>query len=76
MQTVLHFHQLHAVFGRKSGQRNAGHLRDHLGDYLFVGGFKGKSMLVKLATDKPGAEVVWKDKKDTGMSPVKSTAKA
>jgi outer membrane protein assembly factor BamB len=40
------------------------------GDYVFVGGFKGKNLLVKLTSDKPGADVVWKDKKDHGVSPV------
>jgi outer membrane protein assembly factor BamB len=40
------------------------------GDHLFVGAYHGKNLLLKLTADKPGAEVVWKDKKDHGMSPV------
>ena len=40
------------------------------GEYVFVGGYKGKNLLVKLAADKPGVEVVWKDEKNRGMSPV------
>jgi outer membrane protein assembly factor BamB len=40
------------------------------GDHLFVGAYHGKNLLLKLTADKPGAEVVWKDKKDHGISPV------
>ena len=40
------------------------------GDYLFVGGYNGKSTVLKLAADKPGVSVVWKNKKGLGMSPV------
>jgi outer membrane protein assembly factor BamB len=40
------------------------------GDYLFVGGFQAKSMVLKLAADRPGAEVVWQNKKGLGLSPV------
>jgi outer membrane protein assembly factor BamB len=40
------------------------------GDYVFVGGYQGKNLLLKLTADKPGVEVVWKDKKGFGMSPV------
>jgi outer membrane protein assembly factor BamB len=40
------------------------------GDHLFVGAYHGKNLLLKLTADKPGAEVVWKDKKGHGMSPV------
>lgn len=39
-------------------------------DYLFVGGFQEKNLLLKLATDKPGAEVVWRNKARHGVSPV------
>jgi outer membrane protein assembly factor BamB len=39
-------------------------------DYLYVGGFSSKNLLLKLTQDKPGFEVVWKDKKDLGISPV------
>ena len=40
------------------------------GDHIFVGAYHGKNLLLKLTADKPGAEVVWKDKKDHGVSPV------
>ncbi|HEY1191431.1 MAG TPA: PQQ-binding-like beta-propeller repeat protein [Gemmata sp.] len=40
------------------------------GDYLFVGGYRGKNLMLKLLSDKPGVEVVFKDKKELGMSPV------
>jgi outer membrane protein assembly factor BamB len=40
------------------------------GDHLFVGGYSGKSTVLKLTADKPGVEVLWKNKKDLGMSPV------
>jgi outer membrane protein assembly factor BamB len=38
------------------------------GDYLFYGGFQNKSMVVKLGGDK--VDVVWKDKRGVGMSPI------
>jgi outer membrane protein assembly factor BamB len=40
------------------------------GEYLYVGGFSGKNLLLKLTSEKPGAEVIWKDKKELGVSPV------
>lgn len=40
------------------------------GDHLFIGGYSNKNILLKLATDKPGAEVVWQDKGKHGISPV------
>ena len=40
------------------------------GDYLFVAGYSDKNMLLKLAKDKPAAEVVWQDKKGHAFSPV------
>ena len=40
------------------------------GDYLYVGGFQHKNLLLKLTADKPGAEVVWKDKRNAGLSPI------
>ncbi len=40
------------------------------GEHLFVGAYHGKNLLLKLTADKPGAEVVWRDKKGHGMSPV------
>jgi outer membrane protein assembly factor BamB len=39
-------------------------------DYLYVGGFSSKNLLLKFTSDKPGIEVVWKDKKELGVSPV------
>jgi outer membrane protein assembly factor BamB len=39
-------------------------------DYLYIGGYQGKNLLLKLTSDRPGVEVVWKDKKDLGVSPV------
>lgn len=41
-----------------------------IGDYLYVGGFNNRNLLLKLATDKPGAEVVWQDKARHGISPI------
>jgi outer membrane protein assembly factor BamB len=43
------------------------------GDYLFAGGFNGKSALLKLDPDKPAAEVVWRGTGRIGLSPVNST---
>ena len=40
------------------------------GDFLYVGGYSKKSLLLKLATDKPAAEVVWRDKARDAISPV------
>jgi len=40
------------------------------GDYLFVGAYSAKNLLLKLTSDKPDVEVVWKDKKNHAMSPV------
>jgi outer membrane protein assembly factor BamB len=41
-----------------------------VGDHLFVGGYNGKSTVLKLTADKPGVEVVWQNKKDHGVSPI------
>ena len=41
-----------------------------VGEYLFVAGYQGKNLLLKLLADKPGVEVVWKDKPRTAVSPV------
>jgi outer membrane protein assembly factor BamB len=43
------------------------------GDYLFAGGLMNSGMLLKLTKDKPGAEVVWRGKKDTAVYPVNMT---
>lgn len=40
------------------------------GDYLYVGGYSNKNLLLKLAADKPAAEVVWQDVSRTAISPV------
>jgi len=42
----------------------------HAGDYLYVAGYSKKSALLKLATDKPAAEFVWRDKARDAISPV------
>jgi outer membrane protein assembly factor BamB len=42
----------------------------HAGDFLFVGGYQNKSLLLKLASDAPGAEVVWHDKGKDAISPI------
>jgi outer membrane protein assembly factor BamB len=39
-------------------------------DHLFVGGFNGRNLLVRLDSDKPGASTVWRDVRNAGMSPV------
>lgn len=41
-----------------------------LGDRLFAGGIGGKSVLVKLAADRPAASEVWRGSLTTGASPV------
>jgi outer membrane protein assembly factor BamB len=38
--------------------------------HLFAGGFNNKSVLLKLADDKPGAEVVWHDKGKDALAPI------
>jgi outer membrane protein assembly factor BamB len=40
------------------------------GDYLFVGGFSNKNLLVKLDGQLPAAEIVWRDKPQHGISPI------
>ena len=44
-----------------------------LGDYLFVGAIVNKSMLLRLGTNQPTAEVVWRGTKDRGLGPVNCT---
>lgn len=39
-------------------------------DYLYIAGYSKKSLLVKLATDQPAAEIVWRDKARDAISPV------
>ncbi len=40
------------------------------GEHLFIGGYNGKSTVLKLTSDKPGVEVVWQNKRDLGVSPI------
>lgn len=42
-------------------------------DVLFAGGIGGKSVLLKLAADRPAATEVWRGSLKTGASPVNST---
>ena len=39
-------------------------------DYMFVGGYANKNMLLKLAADGKSAEMVWKDNPEHALSPV------
>lgn len=39
-------------------------------DHMFIGGYDKKNLLLKLAEDKPGAEVVWGNESKKAMSPV------
>ena len=41
-----------------------------VGDYLFIGGYQGKNLLLKLTQDKPGVEVVARDVRRKFISPV------
>ena len=40
------------------------------GDYLYAGGYSDKTLMLRLAADRPAAEVVWRDKPRHGISPV------
>ncbi len=40
------------------------------GEYLYVGGFSQKSLLLELAEDRPAADIIWRDKPQHGISPV------
>jgi outer membrane protein assembly factor BamB len=42
-------------------------------DYVFVGGIVNKSMMLRLASDKPAAEVAWRGSAKSGIGPVSST---
>jgi hypothetical protein len=37
---------------------------------LYIGGFNNKSLMLELATDRPAAEILWRDKPQHGMSPI------
>ena len=41
-----------------------------IGDHLYVGGYSGKNLLLKLLPNEPGYEVVYRDKQKKGISPV------
>ena len=41
-----------------------------LGNYLFVAGFNGRSILIEMDSDKPGAKTLWRDEKKRAISPV------
>ncbi len=38
--------------------------------YLFMGGYDKKNVMMKLTADKPGVEVLWQDENRLGLSPV------
>jgi outer membrane protein assembly factor BamB len=40
------------------------------GNFLFVGGYANKNMLLELDPSKPGAELVWRDKAKHAFSPI------
>jgi outer membrane protein assembly factor BamB len=41
-----------------------------VGDHLYVGGYQNKNLLLKLAVDAPGVEVVWRNRPKQGISAV------
>lgn len=40
------------------------------GDYLYLGGYSGQSLMLQLATDKPDVEIVWGNESKKGVSPM------
>jgi outer membrane protein assembly factor BamB len=40
------------------------------GNFLYVGGYSRKSLMLELAEDRPAAEIVWRDKAQHGLSPI------
>jgi outer membrane protein assembly factor BamB len=40
------------------------------GDLLYAGGFNNKSLLLKLASDKPATDIVWRDRGANAISPI------
>ncbi len=40
------------------------------GNYLFVGGYSNKNMLIELGTKEPTAKMLWRDVAKKGMSPI------
>jgi outer membrane protein assembly factor BamB len=41
-----------------------------VGEHLYIGGYQGKNLLLKLRGDTPGVEVVWRNKAKQGISAV------
>ena len=41
-----------------------------IGDHLYVGGYQGKNLLLRLKADAPGVDVVWRNKPKQGISAV------
>ncbi|MEI6505678.1 MAG: PQQ-binding-like beta-propeller repeat protein [Planctomycetota bacterium] len=41
-----------------------------VGDHLYIGGYQGKNLLLKLKADVPGVDVVWRNKPKQGISAV------
>ncbi len=41
-----------------------------VGEHLYAAGYSSKSLLLKLSSDKPGAEEVWRDQARSAISPV------
>ncbi|HEY3964969.1 MAG TPA: PQQ-binding-like beta-propeller repeat protein [Planctomycetaceae bacterium] len=42
----------------------------HWGNYLFVGGYNNKNIMIELASDKPGAKTLWRDQLKKGVAPI------
>ena len=41
-----------------------------VGDFLYIGGYQGKNLLLKLKADVPGVDVVWRNKPKQAISAV------
>ena len=41
-----------------------------IGDHLYIGGYQNKNLLLKLKSDAPGVEVVWRNRPKQGISAV------
>ena len=42
----------------------------HAGNYLFVGGYNNKNIMIELASDKPGAKTLWRDQAKKGLGAI------
>ena len=42
----------------------------HSGNYLFVAGYNNRNLMLELASDKPGAMTLWRDKAKHALSPI------